>query len=68
MKYFDFLLADGLARRVDQGVLFEAEADFEVFVVGAGEVDADGGGGHGFQGLREAELDHEAEWRRAYRT
>jgi hypothetical protein len=53
---------------VDEGVLFEAEGDAEVVVVGAGEVDADGGHWHWFLRLGQAELHHEPAYREEYLT
>jgi hypothetical protein len=66
--YFDLLVADGFGGGVDEGVLLEAEGDFELVVVGAGEVDADGGHWYWFLGLGQTEFDHESGWIGRYLT
>lgn len=53
---------------MNERVLFEPEGDFELLVVVAGEVDANGGHGHWFLGLRETKLYHESEWDSQYLT
>ena len=49
-------------------ILFEAEGDLEVFLVEAGEIDADGGNGDWSLRLGQAELDHEPLCWQAYLT
>jgi len=53
---------------MDEGILFEAEGDFELLVVGAGEVDPNGGSWDGFLGLWQTELNHEPECAGGYLT
>jgi len=67
-RYLYFLVADGLARVVYEGVLFEAEGDGERLGLAAAEVDSDGGDWDWLLRLWETELHHEPELTLPYLT
>jgi hypothetical protein len=46
---------------MNERILFEPKGDFELFVVVAGEIDANGGNWDWFLGLWETELYHKSE-------